>query len=235
MTSRSPTDAPADPTVPTFLERLGAWAFSQRSWTPVPLALILILVRWKSVHESWVFGLGLLIVAGGLGIRYWAVSYIGTISRTRAARFGPLMSAGPFALVRNPLYVGNFLIWIGFAICSGLLWMAAGRLGDVRAAVQRHRPIRGSGARPAFRRELRNVPRARSRGGRSTSSRFGVALSTRGAARMARGLLQRARHAHRGGSDDRAAACKIPVDRLRHLRCPSTSRCQHLRRSRLPR
>ena len=93
MTSRSPTDAPADPTVPTFLERLGAWAFSQRSWTPVPLALILILVRWKSVHESWVFGLGLLIVAAGLGIRYWAVSYIGTISRTRASRFGPLMSA----------------------------------------------------------------------------------------------------------------------------------------------
>jgi protein-S-isoprenylcysteine O-methyltransferase Ste14 len=123
MTSRSPTDAPADPTVPTFLERLGAWAFRQRSWTPVPLALILLLVRWRSVHEAWVFGLGLLIVLAGLGIRYWAVSYIGTISRTRAARFGPLMSAGPFALVRNPLYVGNFLVWIGFAIASGLMWM----------------------------------------------------------------------------------------------------------------
>jgi protein-S-isoprenylcysteine O-methyltransferase Ste14 len=89
----------------------------------VPLALILLLVRWRSVHEAWVFGLGLLIVLAGLGIRYWAVSYIGTISRTRAARFGPLMSAGPFALVRNPLYVGNFLVWIGFAIASGLMWM----------------------------------------------------------------------------------------------------------------
>lgn len=107
----------------SFLERLGAWAFSQRSWTPVPLALILVFVRWKSVHELWLFILGLLIVLAGLGIRYWAVSYIGTISRTRAARFGPLMSAGPFALVRNPLYVGNFLIWIGFVVSSGLLWM----------------------------------------------------------------------------------------------------------------
>jgi protein-S-isoprenylcysteine O-methyltransferase Ste14 len=89
----------------------------------VPLALILVLVRWKAVREPWVFGLGFLAVLAGLGIRYWSVSYIGTISRTRAARFGPLMSAGPFALVRNPLYVGNFLIWIGFAIESGLLWM----------------------------------------------------------------------------------------------------------------
>ena len=33
------------------------------------------------------------------------------------------MNRGPFALVRNPLYVGNFLIWIGFAVSSGLLWM----------------------------------------------------------------------------------------------------------------
>jgi protein-S-isoprenylcysteine O-methyltransferase Ste14 len=107
----------------SFLERLGAWAFSQRSWTPVPLALILILVRWKWIREPWVLALGLLVVLAGLGIRYWAVSYIGTISRTRTARFGPLMSAGPFALVRNPLYVGNFLIWIGFAIASGLLWI----------------------------------------------------------------------------------------------------------------
>ena len=33
------------------------------------------------------------------------------------------MTAGPFALVRNPLYVGNFGIWIGLVLASGLLWM----------------------------------------------------------------------------------------------------------------
>ena len=107
----------------SFLERLGAWAFRQRSWTPVPLALILIGVRWKWVRVPWVFALGVAVVLAGLGIRYWGVSHIGTISRTRAARFGPLMTAGPFALVRNPLYVGNFLIWIGFVTSSGLMWM----------------------------------------------------------------------------------------------------------------
>jgi protein-S-isoprenylcysteine O-methyltransferase Ste14 len=117
------TSPGADVSAGSALERLGAWAFSQRSWTPVPLALILVLVRWKSVRVPWVFALGLVVVLAGLGIRYWGVSHIGTISRTRAARYGPLMTAGPFALVRNPLYVGNFLIWIGFVICSGLMWM----------------------------------------------------------------------------------------------------------------
>ena len=142
----------------TFLERLGAWAFSQRSWTPVPLALILILVRWKSVHESWVLGLGLLIVAGGLGIRYWAVSYIGTISRTRAARFGPLMSAGPFAMVRNPLYVGNFLIWIGNTNLAGT---TDGTAPSSDSKKRRSCSISAGAMKRTF---------ARSRGGRSTSA-----------------------------------------------------------------
>jgi steroid 5-alpha reductase family enzyme len=29
---------------------------------------------------------------------------------------------GIFAWVRNPLYVGNFLIWMGFVVISGVLW-----------------------------------------------------------------------------------------------------------------
>jgi protein-S-isoprenylcysteine O-methyltransferase Ste14 len=106
-----------------LLERVGAWVFRQRSWTPVPLALILLAVNWHRLHAAWLFGLGVLVVLTGLGVRYWGVSHIGTISRTRAARLGPLMTAGPYALVRNPLYVGNFLIWTGFVLASGLLWM----------------------------------------------------------------------------------------------------------------
>jgi len=105
------------------LERIGAWAFAQRSWIPVPLALLLITVRWHWLRSGWLLAAGLAMVISGLGIRCWAVRHIGTISRTRSARLGPMMSRGPFALVRNPLYVGNFLMWIGFAVSSGLLWM----------------------------------------------------------------------------------------------------------------
>lgn len=89
----------------------------------MPLALILLLAPWNRMSAPWLCGLGLAVVLAGLGLRFWCVSHIGTISRTRAARLGPLMTAGPYALVRNPLYVGNFLIWTGFALASGLLWM----------------------------------------------------------------------------------------------------------------
>ena len=48
--------------------------------------------------------------------------HIGVISRTRADRSGPLVVTGPFAIVRNPLYVGNLLIWSGMACWAGALW-----------------------------------------------------------------------------------------------------------------
>jgi hypothetical protein len=37
---------------------------------------------------------------------------------------GPLVASGPFAIIRNPLYVGNIALWMGFAISAGLPWLA---------------------------------------------------------------------------------------------------------------
>lgn len=101
----------------------GAWLFRYRSSLPVPLALILVFVRKGEVGAFWVWVAGPLLVALGEWLRFWAVRHIGTISRTRTTRYGPLISAGPYRFVRNPLYVGNWLLWTGFAVWSGLLWM----------------------------------------------------------------------------------------------------------------
>jgi protein-S-isoprenylcysteine O-methyltransferase Ste14 len=68
--------------------------------------------------------MGALIVAIGEAIRLWAVHHIGAISRTRSDRLGPLVSSGPFALIRNPLYVGNILLWTGLAVSAQLVWLA---------------------------------------------------------------------------------------------------------------
>ena len=68
--------------------------------------------------------IGALIVASGEAIRLWAVHHIGAISRTRSERLGPLIVSGPFARVRNPLYLGNILLWMGFAVSANLAWLA---------------------------------------------------------------------------------------------------------------
>jgi protein-S-isoprenylcysteine O-methyltransferase Ste14 len=56
-------------------------------------------------------------------LRLWGVHHIGAVSRTRSNRLGPLITSGPFALVRNPLYLGNIALWTGFAAMSGVVWM----------------------------------------------------------------------------------------------------------------
>lgn len=103
--------------------RLGGWLFKRRSWLPIPIALSLLLLRPSSQSTGLVW-LGLALVALGEAVRLWAVHHIGVISRTRSERLGPLISTGPFGHVRNPLYLGNIALWLGFTLAAGLVWLA---------------------------------------------------------------------------------------------------------------
>lgn len=103
---------------------LGGWAFRNRSWLPVPLALAAVLITTGKVESGWLLLAGAGLVTTGQGVRFWAVRHIGVVSRTRATRLlGPLVMTGPYARIRNPLYVGNWLLWTGFVLGFGLLWM----------------------------------------------------------------------------------------------------------------
>jgi protein-S-isoprenylcysteine O-methyltransferase Ste14 len=112
---------------PDMLARVGGWLFRHRTAIPLPIAAALLLVpaRWfpASLSTSSVWP-GVPVVLLGEAIRFWAVHHIGAISRTRTDRLGPLVDTGPFSLVRNPLYVGNILLWAGFAVSSRLLVLA---------------------------------------------------------------------------------------------------------------
>lgn len=125
----------------TFASRLGGWLFRQRTWLPLPLVAALLLVPPESDAPGaplWI--MGALVVAVGEAIRLWAVHHIGAISRTRSDRLGPLISSGPFALIRNPLYVGNILLWAGFAIVAQLVWLAP--VAIVLLALEYHAIVR---------------------------------------------------------------------------------------------
>jgi protein-S-isoprenylcysteine O-methyltransferase Ste14 len=103
-------------------DTVGAWAFRHRSWLPIVPALALLIA--PPLTLTWIaVALGALLVAAGQALRFWAVRHIGVISRTRSRRLGPLITTGPYGFIRNPLYVGNALLWTGFVLSSRVFWM----------------------------------------------------------------------------------------------------------------
>ena len=109
---------------PASYGRLGGWLFRHRTIIPLPLAIAVLGLRIGEVPPSnWLIGFGIGLTAAGEALRLWAVHHIGAVSRTRSERLGPLIASGPFALVRNPLYLGNIALWAGFAVTARLVWL----------------------------------------------------------------------------------------------------------------
>ena len=107
------------------MTRIGGWLFRRRTIIPLPLALAVLLAPGTVARGSTaVVAAGVVLVATGELMRLWGVRHIGAISRTRSGRLGPLVASGPFAFIRNPLYVGNIALWVGFALSARLLWLA---------------------------------------------------------------------------------------------------------------
>ena len=131
----------------------GGWLFRQRSWLPVPIALVLLLVRWGMTRHPALPIVGSAAGGGGRGppvVGSWTDRRDLANDERRAS--GPLITSGPFALCRNPLYVGNLLLWAGFTVWSGLLWMLPITLGVfIRLLPQHHRLGRGASHRALWR------------------------------------------------------------------------------------
>jgi protein-S-isoprenylcysteine O-methyltransferase Ste14 len=105
--------------------KLGEWLFRHRTALPLPIAAVILGLRvGQTPPSALLLTAGVAVTVAGELIRLWGVHHIGAISRTRSDRLGPLVETGPFALIRNPLYVGNILIWVGFALAARLVWLA---------------------------------------------------------------------------------------------------------------
>ena len=67
--------------------------------------------------------LGFFIVMIGEFLRLWGVAIAGSETRTTGPVGGTfLITTGPFAHVRNPLYLGNMLIYAGVGVMSNALF-----------------------------------------------------------------------------------------------------------------
>lgn len=115
-------------------EKTGAWLFLRRSYLPLLVLPIVVLelrgfsypggshtldVRW----EMLCLGVGLV----GLAVRCCTVGFVphGTSGRnTTAGQVAlSLNTTGPYSLARHPLYLGNYLLWLGPALFPRKWWV----------------------------------------------------------------------------------------------------------------
>ena len=90
--------------------------FANRSFTPIPIALSII---YFAQPENQNILLGFMVLLVGELIRMWSVSYAGGETRTTSVGAPSLCTAGPYGYVRNPIYVGNMLMYLGIVIIAG--------------------------------------------------------------------------------------------------------------------
>lgn len=108
------------------LEKTGKWLFRWRSYLPLTL-LIPLLIEMR--HFDWPMhshrlqfiweSLCLAVSFTGLAVRAFTVAYVpkGTSGRNSSGQIADtLNTTGMYSVVRNPLYVGNFLMWLGIAM-----------------------------------------------------------------------------------------------------------------------
>ena len=90
--------------------------FDNRSYTPIPL-IIAVLILAQPTWNTFLIGISISVV--GELIRIRAVAHAGSATRTTSGAGGEeLVMTGPYAFMRNPLYLGNFLMASGLCIAA---------------------------------------------------------------------------------------------------------------------
>src|SRR5256714_5679326 len=100
--------------------QIGAILFRHRGWLPLLFLGIPLVLPASTSPFRWEVGLALIVI--GEAVRLAGVAAAGSVPRRRSRNVQRLVTYGIFAWVRNPLYIGNFLIWMGFLVISGVLW-----------------------------------------------------------------------------------------------------------------
>ncbi len=90
--------------------------FKYRSYTPIPLAIYILITSGQDLSFLWA---GIFCLVVGETIRFQSVRYAGGVTRTTKVGAPSLCTAGPYAYVRNPLYLGNMLMYSGVVFIAG--------------------------------------------------------------------------------------------------------------------
>jgi protein-S-isoprenylcysteine O-methyltransferase Ste14 len=84
-----------------------------------PVILAAVCFRYEYEYDGLLWPLGPLLFLGGWAVRIWAQQHVGY--RLKTPR--DLTTSGPYAMVRNPIYIGNTLIVLGVIVLSEFVWL----------------------------------------------------------------------------------------------------------------
>jgi protein-S-isoprenylcysteine O-methyltransferase Ste14 len=73
----------------------------------------------KRPSELCLKAAGLCLVLTGLGVRAWAAGFAGRHTRSSKIEGSKLATAGPYAHVRNPIYLGSVILGFGIVLLIG--------------------------------------------------------------------------------------------------------------------
>ncbi|HEU4395139.1 MAG TPA: isoprenylcysteine carboxylmethyltransferase family protein [Planctomycetota bacterium] len=105
---------------------VGRSLFKVRGWLYLPFAVFALLwIRWEWEDDLVLWPLGLSLMASGGWLRFAAIRRMGGAARTHKDRAKRLVTTGPYAWTRNPIYVANLTSFAGFVILCELPWFAA--------------------------------------------------------------------------------------------------------------
>lgn len=88
------------------------WLRRNRRTLGIPLVIIAL---WLSHFDRYYLWPSLILVVVGEGLRIWAAGHL--------EKDKMLTTGGPYRWIRNPLYLGSFLIALGFCLVAGSLWI----------------------------------------------------------------------------------------------------------------
>jgi protein-S-isoprenylcysteine O-methyltransferase Ste14 len=93
--------------------------FRYRGYTPIPFLLVMVVFARPTPLS---LAIGMIGVILGESLRFWGVAYAGPLTRVTGSVGAPeLVVAGPFAFVRNPLYLGNMVMYVGVGVMANAL------------------------------------------------------------------------------------------------------------------
>jgi protein-S-isoprenylcysteine O-methyltransferase Ste14 len=114
-------------------ESEGNWLFRWRSYLPLVLLVLVLVVMEDFTYLGNSMTLDImwevfcvLVSSVGLVVRAFTIGYAprGTSGRNTAGQMAEVLNTtGIYSIVRHPLYLGNFIMWLGLSLFPHLWWL----------------------------------------------------------------------------------------------------------------